>query len=195
MNVERLNIPVFMTMSHRVGMLNNIHPININCMYYYCCIVLIASAIVHNVGVIGWPELTEWPGGVNSPTMDVIGAKLTYGLTNFSYKFLNITFYNGSEQIANLTHFADGYKVVITCEYCESTTIQLYIPAEGRYRMCYNFTYDVQWTGQSNFPPGYEVPNCTQYTQAIPSKYLYNCMLFYFTFSIYLPLQPHIHSY
>jgi len=111
--------------------------------------------------------------------MDDIGEKLTYGLTNFSLKFLNITFYNGSEQIANLTHFADGYKVVITCEGCESTMIQLYIPAEGRYKMCYNFTDDVQWTGQSSFPPGYEVPNCTQYTQAIPSKYSYDYTLFY----------------
>ena len=148
---------------------------------------------MYNVGVIGWPELTEWPGSMNSPIVDVIGAKLTYGLTNFSQKFLNITFYNGSEQIANLTHFADGYKVVITCEGCESTKIQLYIPAEGRYKMCYNFSDDVQWTGQSNFPPGYEVPNCTQYTHAIPSKYLYDFTLFYFTLFFNIIISPCSH--
>ena len=100
--------------------------------------------------------------------MDDKWAKLTYGLTNFSYSFLNITFYNGSELIANLTHFVEGYKVVISCEDNEAATIQLYIPAEGIYKMCYNFTDDVQWAGLSTFPPGYMVPNCTQYTHATP---------------------------
>jgi len=131
----------------------------------YCC-----KVPFHNLGVIGWPKLTKWPGSTVSLTTNEMKAILTYGLTNFLHNFINITFYEGSEQIANLTHFADGYKVAITCEGCESTTIQLYIPAEGRYKMCYNFTDDVQWTGQSNFPPGYEVPNCTRYTHAIPRK-------------------------
>ena len=94
-------------------------------------------------------------------------ANLTYGLTNFSHNFINITFYNGSKLIANLTHFAEGFKVLITGEKNEST-IQLSIPAEGRYKMCYNFTDDVQWTGKSKFPPEYEVPNCTQFTHYIP---------------------------
>ena len=107
---------------------------------------------------------------MGSPTLHEMEAILTYGLTNFSHNFINITFYNGSELTANLTHFAEGFKVLITCEGCESTTVQLSIPAEGRYKMCYNFTYHVQWTGQRNFPPGYEVPNCTQYTHAIPRK-------------------------
>ena len=115
-----------------------------------------------------------------SPAVDEMEANLTYGLANFSHNFINITFYNGSELIANLTHFAEGFKVVITSEDNESAMIQLYIPAKGRYKMCYNFTDDVRWTGQSNFPPGYEVPNCTKYTRIIPNcEYqLYNINLF-----------------
>lgn len=134
-------------------------------MHVYCFIVPFC-----NLGVIGWPKLTKWPGSTVSPIADEMEANLTYGLTNFSYNFINITFYNGSELIANLTHFAEGFKVVITGDDNESTTIQLYIPAEGRYKMCYNFTDDVQWTGQSNFPPGYVVPNCTQSTHFNPKE-------------------------
>ena len=93
-----------------------------------------------------------------------------YGIANFSYKFLDITFYNDSTLVANLTHFDKGYKVAVTCKNCEETTIQFHIPSEGKYKMCYNFTNDVQWTVQSHPPPGYEVPNCTQYTYAPPME-------------------------
>ena len=120
-------------------------------------------------GVLGWPVLTDWPGGIVPPVMDKVGANLTYGIANFS-KFLDITFYNDSKLVANLTHFDEGYKVVVTCENCEETKVQLHIPSEGKYKMCYNFSNDVQWTVQSHPPPGYEVPNCTQYTQAPPME-------------------------
>lgn len=35
--------------------------------------------MVYNIGAIGWPDLTEWLGGMNSP---MIGAKLMYNFTD-----------------------------------------------------------------------------------------------------------------
>ena len=54
------------------------------------------------VGIIGWPKLTEWPGGMVSPATDEMEVKLTYALANFSHKFIDITFYNGNELIADM---------------------------------------------------------------------------------------------
>jgi len=65
-------------------------------------------------------KAAKWPGSMVSPIADEMEANLTYGLTNFSHNFINITFYNGSKLIANLTHSAEGFKVLITGENNES---------------------------------------------------------------------------
>ena len=114
--------------------------------------------------------LTEWPGSTVPPVTDEVGANLTYKITNFlSSKFLDIAFYNNNKLVANLTHFDEGYNVVVTtCKECEEAKIQLHLPAGGVYKMCYNFTNNVTWTMKDDPLPGYEVPNCTQYTH-VPS--------------------------
>ena len=123
------------------------------------------------VGILGWPGLTLWPGSTFTSTLDGGGATLAYQLSNFSLDFLNLTFYNGTELIANLS--TEGYKMDVNCDdpKCELATVQWQVPVEGLYHMCYSFSSVVT---QNQFPPNYDFPpNCTEVTQVVVKKRKY----------------------
>ena len=115
------------------------------------------------VGILGWPRLIQWPGDTVSIVEGT--ATLIYQLSNFSQEFIDLKFYNGSELMSSK-------QVEIVCENtnCEMATIRLTVPAEGEYKMCYNFSSEVNWTLKDDSPPEYKVPNCTQITHVVTAK-------------------------
>ena len=125
------------------------------------------------VGILGWPRLTLWPGSTfTSSTLDGGGAILVYQLSNYSLEFLNLTFYNASEQIANVSTEVD---VVCDDPKCELATVRWQVPAEGLYHMCYSFSSVV--TQNDVFSP-----NCTEVTRVVANK----CKSYSFYLSILL---------
>ena len=125
-----------------------------------------------HVDILGWPRLIHWPGDTLSTRAGM--ATLTYQLSNFSQEFLTLAFYNGSE-LMNVS----SKQLEIICENadCETVTIRLTVPADGEYKMCYNFSSEVNWTLKDDSPPEYKVPNCTEVTQ-VKRKHMYaSCKL------------------
>ena len=110
--------------------------------------------------ILGWPRLIRWPGH----TLSIIEgmATLIYRLVNFSQEFVDVKFYNGSELVSSK-------QVEIICENADCT-IHLTVQAEGEYKMCYNFSSEVNWTLKDDSPPEYKVPNCTQITRVVTAK-------------------------
>ena len=119
------------------------------------------------VGILGWPRLIQWPGDTYSTVEGL--ATLIYRLANYSQEFIDLKFYNGSE-LMNVS----SKQLEIICENadCETATIRLTVQAEGEYKMCYNFSSEVNWTLRNDSPPEYKVPNCTEVTQ-VKRKHMY----------------------
>ena len=117
------------------------------------------------VGILGWPRLIQWPGDTLSIVEGM--ATLIYRLANFSQEFVDVKFYNGSKLMSSK-------QVEIACENadCETATIRLTVQAEGEYKMCYNFSSEVNWTLKDDSPSEYKLPNCTEVTQ-VKCKHMY----------------------
>lgn len=113
------------------------------------------------VGILGWPQLTLWPGSTVTSALSGDGTWLTYQLSNFSLEFLNLTFYKSGELINVST---GGHKIDVICGdvKCEMATIRWQVPAEGLYHMCYSFSSMVQCNGSSL--------SCTEVTQVVANE-------------------------
>ena len=117
------------------------------------------------VGILGWPRLIQWPGGTVSTVERM--ATLTYQLSNYSREFLDLKFYNSSKLVNTSLN-----QVEIICENtnCETVTIHWTVLAGGEYKMCYNFSGEVNWTFREDSPAEYKVPNCTQDTHVVTAR-------------------------